>query len=343
MVYGLVRGVFFRLDAEQAHDISKSLMISAKTIIPPMAIQDPRLKQELFGRTFRNPVGLAAGFDKEAELVEVMDRFGVGFAEVGTITPKAQVGNPRPRVFRFPKYESLQNAMGFNNLGQEVAFENLKRFPFNIPVGVNGGKNKITPNENAIDDYASIMSRFSERSDFIVANVSSPNTPNIRDLQTEDFIKELFGRAKELTKRPVLLKIAPDMSPEQAVTISRAAVENGAGGIIATNTTTDYSLLPGAKDFGGISGRVLGEKSFRIFEAIAKELHDQTTLIAVGGIDSGAEAYRRIRSGASLVELYTALVYKGPMVFRAINKELLALLERDGLKNISEAVGSRWS
>jgi dihydroorotate dehydrogenase len=172
-----------------------------------------------------------------------------------------------------------------------------------------------------------------------VVNLSSPNTPGLRDLQNEGFLRALFGQAKGITAKPILVKIAPDLDPGQAVALSETAVESGAAGVIATNTTIDYGLLPGAKDFGGLSGQVLTEKSFRIFEAVAKALFGRAVLISVGGIDSGAEAYRRLRAGASLVQVYTALVYEGPGLPRRINEELLGLMARDGVKGIAEVIG----
>ena len=317
--------------------------------LPPLAaalrrrnlVDAAPLRQTLFGRDFPNPVGLAAGFDKDAVAVRAMPSLGFGFVEVGTVTPKPQAGNPKPRLFRFPEAESLQNAMGFNNAGLEEARRRLARVhPFSVPVGVNVGKNKATPPEAALDDYEALIRAFADLCDYLVVNVSSPNTPGLRDLQNEDFLRAVLGRALAVTSRPVLVKIAPDLDPGDAVTLARVALDAGAAGIVATNTTSDYSLLPGARDFGGISGKALREKSFRIFQAVARALFGKTVLISVGGIDSGAEAYRRIRAGASLVQIYTALIYHGPSLPRRINEELLALMERDGVKGIGEAIGA---
>lgn len=299
------------------------------------------LRQTLFGREFPNPVGLAAGFDKDAVAVRAIPALGFGFVEAGTVTPLPQPGNPRPRLFRHSAEQSLQNALGFNNGGMEAMRRRLARLhPFTLPLGVNVGKNKATPPERALADYETLIRGLHDVCDYLVVNLSSPNTPGLRELQNEAFLRSLLGLAGGITAKPVLVKIAPDLTADQAVALSETAVEAGAAGIIATNTTVDYSLLPGAKGFGGLSGRVLREKSFRIFEAVAKALFGRTVLISVGGIDSGAEAYRRLRAGASLVQVYTALIYEGPSLPRRMNEELLALMERDGVTGIGEVVGA---
>jgi dihydroorotate dehydrogenase len=213
-------------------------------------------------------------------------------------------------------------------------------YPAPFPLGVNVGKNKTTPPEKALDDYETLIRGLHDLCDYLVVNLSSPNTPGLRDLQNEGFLRALFGLAKGITAKPILVKIAPDLDPGQAVALSETAVEAGAAGVIATNTTTEYALLPGAKDFGGLSGEVLKEKSFRIFEAVAKALFGRAVLISVGGIGSGAEAWRRLRAGASLVQVYTALVYEGPGLPRRINEELLGLMARDGAKGIAEVLGA---
>jgi dihydroorotate dehydrogenase len=299
------------------------------------------LRQTLFGRDFANPVGLAAGFDKDAAVVPAMPALGFGFAEAGTVTPLPQPGNPRPRLFRHSAERSLQNALGFNNGGLEAMRRRLARvYPAALPLGVNLGKNKATPPERTLQDYETLIRGLHDLCDYLVVNLSSPNTPGLRDLQNESFVRELLGLAAGITTTPVLVKIAPDLAPGQAAALAETAVAAGAAGLIATNTTTDYSLLPGAGNFGGISGRALREKSFVVFEEVARAVFGKTVLISAGGIDSGAEAYRRLRAGASLVQIYTALVYEGPSLPRRINEELLALMARDGVKGIGEVIGA---
>jgi len=346
--YSSVKPYLFKLQPETAHHLVEYLLRGANILpsaynpwVQNHFIQHASLSQELFGRKFLNPVGLGAGFDKNATMIRGIQALGFGFTEIGTVTPQPQTGNPKPRMFRHIAQESVQNAMGFNNDGMYKAQHRLQeRFPFSTPIGVNIGKNKTTDEKDAISDYTVLISAFKDLCDYLVINISSPNTPGLRDLQNEAFINELFTEAKKLTDKPILLKIAPDMEPEQAVELSKMAVEAGAAGIIATNTTVDYSLVDEPKDIGGISGAVLKEKSFKIFEAVAKELYGKAVLISVGGIDSAQEAYKRIKAGASLVQVYSALVFHGPTLIRDINLGLIELLEADGYKNITEAIGA---
>jgi dihydroorotate dehydrogenase len=348
MFYSIAKRVLFMFEPETAHKIAgmglkfaSRCPLTFKYMVKRNFIDSPFLKQELFCTTFHNPVGLAAGFDKDGEYIRAMAALGFGFSEIGTVTPKPQDGNPKPRLFRLIEDESLQNAMGFNNKGMENMLNNLKKEQFfNYPLGINIGKNKITSEEDAIKDYQTLFETFKNYGSYLVVNISSPNTPGLRDLQNENFIKEVFEVGTKITNKPILLKIAPDMSEQDAIDISQVAIKYGAKGIIATNTTIDYSLTPRAKDFGGISGKLLKEKSFKIFEALSKELYGKTTLISVGGIDNANEAYRRIKAGASLVQIYSALIYKGPSLIRDINLELIELLKRDGFKNITEAIGA---
>ncbi|HHH72999.1 MAG TPA: dihydroorotate dehydrogenase (quinone), partial [Sulfuricurvum sp.] len=261
--------------------------------------------------------------------------------EIGTMTPQPQPGNPKPRMFRHVEEETLQNAMGFNNDGMYKVQQRLKtRYPFTTPIGVNIGKNKTTDERDAIRDYTQLIRGLHMLGDYLVINISSPNTPGLRDLQNEAFISNLFAEAKAITDKPILLKIAPDMTAQQAVDLTSLAVEKGADGIIATNTTVDYSLVAHPESVGGLSGKVLKTKSFEIFDAVAKALYGKTVLVSVGGIDSAEEAYRRIRAGASLVQVYSALVFKGPELIGDINRELVALLQRDGFAKIAQAIGA---
>lgn len=303
----------------------------------------PMLTQTFFGKTFQNPVGLGAGFDKNAEYITAMPTMGFGFTEVGTITPKAQEGNPKPRLFRLIKENSIQNAMGFNNKGSEYMRKRLdKLYFFDYPLGINIGKNKLTSQEDALSDYEKLFRMFQNYGDYIVINISSPNTPGLRDLQNEAFITAIFEMAKSITAQPILLKIAPDMQAEDAIVLCQSAIDAGASGIIATNTTIDYTLSEDAKDFGGISGALLTQKSYTLFRAIGEKFYDKTLLISVGGIDSAQEAYRRIKAGASLIQIYSMLVYKGPALIKEINEGLITLLEQDGYTHISQAIGADW-
>lgn len=346
--YPALRPLLFRLDPETSHRLGL-LALRAAAALPPLArrlearcrISAEALAQTLFGRRFPNPVGLAAGFDKDAAAVHALPMLGFGFVEVGTVTPLPQPGNPRPRVFRFPAARSLQNALGFNNAGMAAMRRRLAAArPFPLPVGVNLGKGRATPAEEAMADYEALLGALGDLADYLVVNLSSPNTPGLRDLQNEPFLRALLALAARLTGRPVLVKLAPDLEPGEAASLAAAAVDAGAAGIVATNTTTDYSLLPGSQPFGGLSGQVLRDQSRRVLAAVARRVFGRAVLISAGGIDSGQEAYRRIRAGASLVQVYTALVYEGPSLARRINLELLELMARDGFESIWEAVGA---
>ncbi|MDT8337604.1 MAG: quinone-dependent dihydroorotate dehydrogenase [Sulfurimonas sp.] len=346
--YQTIKPWLFKLQPESAHHLAEFALrlpnicqIPFNPFLESHFVTNEILKQELFGRTFLNPVGLGAGFDKNATMIRGMQILGFGFTEIGTVTPKPQEGNPKPRMFRHIEEQSIQNAMGFNNDGLLRVQKRLKqRFPFTTPIGINIGKNKITSEAEAINDYTTLIKALHELGDYLVINISSPNTPGLRDLQNEEFITRLFQEAKAITTKPILLKIAPDMSKEDAVALTTLAVEKGADGIIATNTTVDYSLVKEPKEIGGLSGAVLCEKSFEIFEAVAKELYGKTTLISVGGIDSAKEAYRRIKAGASLVQIYSGLIFGGPDMIKEINLELTELIRADGYTNITQAIGA---
>lgn len=350
--YQTLKKILFNFDPETAHAIA-SLGLRTVAHCPTLMrmikdhyfVDDTMLHQAFFGRTFRNPVGLGAGFDKNGQYITAMPTLGFGFTEIGTVTPKPQPGNPKPRLFRLKDDDSLQNAMGFNNKGSHYMIQRLKKLYFlDYPVGINIGKNKVTPEDEALNDYETLFRAFKDYGDYIVINISSPNTPGLRDLQNENFIKAIFDMAKEITSQPVFLKIAPDMEAEDAITLCKVAVDAGAAGIIATNTTIDYSVTdsPLKRTFGGISGALLTEKSYQLFRALGKELYGKTMLISVGGIDSAEEAYRRIKAGASLVQVYSMLVYRGPELIKEINEGLIKLLKQDGYSHISEAIGADW-
>ncbi|NWF66143.1 MAG: quinone-dependent dihydroorotate dehydrogenase [Campylobacterales bacterium] len=347
MNYEFIKKFLFKLDPENAHNLIEKLMSLTNSypavlnsFIEENFIADSMLRQNIFGSTFYNPVGLAAGYDKNAKMNRSLLALGFGYLEFGTITPLPQSGNDKPRLFRYPEYESIQNSFGFNNEGGAEVAKRVKEFyPLSIPIGINIGKNKITSQENAINDYEKLVEMFNNINNYLVINVSSPNTPNLRDLQNEEFIKELFIKLTSITKNPILLKIAPDMSVDNALSLCNVAINHGAKGIIATNTTIDYSLIPNAKNFGGLSGKVLQQKSREFFKELSKELFSKTTLISVGGIDSAEEAYTRVLLGATLIQVYSALIFKGPSLVKDINLGIIEKLKRDGFNHISEAVG----
>ncbi len=349
--YQTIKKILFNFDPETAHSIAglglKTLAYTPtflKLLKNHYFVTNSILEQTILGIKFANPVGLGAGFDKNGEYITAMPTLGFGYTEIGTVTPKPQDGNPKPRLFRLKKDRSLQNAMGFNNLGKDYMLERLNNlYFFDYPIGINIGKNKTTPEDKAIDDYKILLETFKNYGDYIVINISSPNTPGLRDLQNEKFIKELFDMAKNITTQPIFLKIAPDMDAKDAVNLCKTAVDAGASGIIATNTTIDYSLTPDAKNFGGISGALLKEKSFKLFQAIAKELYGKTILISVGGIEDADDAYRRIKAGASLIQVFSMLIYNGPKMIKDINEGLTELIKADGYNNISEAIGADYS
>ncbi len=343
---GRLHRLLLRLDAERAHGLALAGLRAAAGV-PILRARlarryrfvDRRLEQRLLGARFPNPIGLAAGFDKDALAISGFESLGFGFVEVGTVTPLPQAGNPRPRLFRHPRQASLQNAMGFNNRGLRALAKRLEGRPGGNPLGVNIGRNKETAPDQVAADYRRVAARLSGRCDYLVVNVSSPNTPGLRDLQERGRLGKLLAAVRESTETPFLVKLSPDLDLALAVSLAAAAVQEGAAGVVLTNTTVDYSLLPGAVAPGGLSGRVLRERSFEMLRAVARELFGRCLLISVGGVETAEDAYRRLRHGASLVQLYTALVYRGPRLVRTLNQGLVRLLERDGASSIAEVTG----
>jgi dihydroorotate dehydrogenase len=297
-------------------------------------VNDKRLERKLFGLTFPNPVGLAAGFDKDAKLFDELGYFGFGFIEIGTLTPKAQPGNDKPRMFRLPQDEALINRMGFNNGGAEAAALRLKHRKTAILIGGNIGKNKITPNEEAVHDYEKCFHALVDHVDYFVVNVSSPNTPNLRALQDKEPLTKLLNtvkaiNSKEKQPKPILLKIAPDLTNEQLDDIISIMKETKIDGLIATNTTIDRSNLLTAKTTveamgaGGLSGKPLTKRSTEVIQYLSDRSHKSFPIIAVGGIHTGGDAIEKLKAGASLVQIYTGFIYEGPGIVKRINKELL--------------------
>lgn len=347
MNYDTLKKIFFRFDPETAHKIAEfglRALYATPGGLEALAkfgvYKDEILTQNIWNLSFDNPVGIAGGFDKNATMIAPLAALGFGHIDFGTFTPRPQSGNEKPRLFRLVSEQSIQNAMGFNNEGADVIAHRVRKiYPFKIPIAANIGKNKATSNEDALSDYEALGRKFNGLCDFFIINVSSPNTPNLRALQKNSFISELIGAMKKITNRPLVLKLAPDMSADQAIALCECAVQSGASGIIINNTSVDYSLSPNARDFGGLSGRLITEKSRELFAQVARELFGRTILISCGGIDSAQEAYERIKSGASLVQIFTAFIFKGPFVAKSINEGLAELLRADGFNNISEAVG----
>ena len=347
MNYDTLKKIFFLFDPETAHKIAEfglRALYATPGGLEALAkfgvYKDEILTQNIWNLSFDNPVGIAGGFDKNATMIAPLAALGFGHIDFGTFTPRPQSGNEKPRLFRLVSEQSIQNAMGFNNEGADIIEHRVRKiYPFVIPIAANIGKNKATPNEDALSDYEALGHKFNGLCDFFIINVSSPNTPNLRALQENSFISELIGAMKKITNRPLVLKLAPDMSADQAIALCECAVQSGASGIIINNTSVDYSLSPNARDFGGLSGRLITEKSRELFAQVARELFGRTILISCGGIDSAQEAYERIKSGASLVQIFTAFIFKGPFVAKSINEGLAELLRADGFNNISEAVG----
>lgn len=345
--YDSLKKYIFKTDPECAHKVVECAL-RGLAHCPPLLNRvaeeflhyDTVLEQTFFDRTFHSPIGLAAGFDKDAVMVRGLSALGFGFLEVGTLTPKPQKGNPKPRLFRHVKTKSLQNAMGFNNGGIQKAKERLKKlYPYAVPLGLNVGKNKTTSEEDALEDYLFCIKEAGDFCDYIVINISSPNTPNLRALFNEGFISALFTEAKKITDKPILLKLSPDMGIDMALEICASAYKNGSDGFICTNTTTEYALQEDAKDFGGLSGQVLKQKSFLQFKAVAQEYFGKTLLIACGGIQNAEDIYTRIKYGADLVQIYTALIYEGPYLMKRANAALAEMLKSDGYGSIKEAKG----
>lgn len=348
MNYKDIKKILFKLDPENAHKIAEYAMRMGVCIpfvqdilVNKFCLVNTRLSQNLLGINFLNPIGIAGGFDKNATMIKPLSALGFGFLEFGTLTPKKQDGNEKPRLFRLIEEQSIQNAMGFNNEGAQIIKNRVaKLYPYSIALFANIGKNKITQNDAAIGDYEFLVKEFSQLCDGFVINISSPNTPNLRDLQGKSFIDELFKTIKPLTKKPIMLKIAPDMSDKTAIELCTNAIMSGADGLIINNTSTDYSLTPNSRSFGGLSGQVIKQKSKSLFKAVANELFGKTILVSCGGINNANEAYERIKMGANLVQIYTSFIFEGPGICKNINSDLLELLDRDGFSNIKEAVGA---
>lgn len=337
----LIRPLLFLFDPETIHHFAQFLVKllfkvpGARWVSKQIwQVNDPKLKKKVFGLTFPNPIGLAAGFDKDAKMVDELAGMGFGFVEIGTLTPKPQPGNPRPRLFRLPKDKGLINRMGFNNEGAEAAAKRLGKRKSNVIVGGNIGKNKITPNEAAIDDYLACYRSLYPVVDYFVVNVSSPNTPGLRALQEKEPLKELLRSIKlennnMPSPKPILLKIAPDLNNEQLDDIVDIVNEVKIDGIIATNTTIGRNGLiteNGAVEkigMGGLSGKPVKDLATKVIRYIHEKSHGSIPIIAVGGVFTGQDALEKLEAGASLIQVYTGFVYEGPAIIKKINTHLL--------------------
>ena len=337
------------LPPERAHDLAIAALKHG--LGPKLAGGDPdSLSVRAFGRQLANPVGLAAGFDKDAEAIPGLMRLGFGFAEVGTVTPQPQPGNPKPRIFRLPADRAIVNRLGFNSRGLDIAEANLARFRREGGrgvVGINLGMNKTSDDPQS--DYEAGLRRLSRYADYVVINVSSPNTPGLRALQGKDTLARLLAHLQAVRKEVIkdappalLLKIAPDLSDQDRADIAEVALERKLDGLIVANTTVDRpdGLTSRARtQTGGLSGRPLFAPSTQLLAEMTRRTEGRLLMVGVGGVASGAQAYAKIRAGATLVQLYTALIYDGPAAVTRIKRELAALLQRDGIPSIDEARG----
>ncbi|MFD0958593.1 quinone-dependent dihydroorotate dehydrogenase [Paenibacillus chungangensis] len=356
----LLKPYFFKLDPEKAHHLVIDGLATASRVPGALGVMNamygvnanPQLSTELFGIHFPHPVGLAAGLDKNGKATDGFSSIGFGFMEVGTVTPKGQPGNETPRLFRLPPDGALINRMGFNNEGAAAMADSLKRRNIHrIPIAVNIGKNKDTPNDEAHKDYQSCIQSLYDSGDFFVINISSPNTQGLRDLQHGEELRKLLDIVNEEVRqqaakrngapKPVLVKIAPDMSEAELEQTVATIMSSGVSGIIATNTTLsrDGLVHVNKSETGGLSGIPLKERSTEVIRTVYKLTGGKLPIIGSGGIFTAQDAYDKIRAGASLVEVYTALIYKGPGLLRELTSGLSECLRRDGYSHIAEAVG----
>ncbi len=339
-LWTVLRPLAFRLNPEQAHDLTLGLLSRWSAIFTGRLAENdiaraPGFAVETMGLRFPNPVGLAAGLDKNAEAVPAWQRLGFGFIEVGTVTALAQPGNPRPRLFRLPKDQAIINRMGFNNAGAEVMGQRLERLRarglLQVPLGVNLGKSKVTPPEQASDDYRRSFERLGELADYVVVNISSPNTPGLRDLQRVEEVDRIIAAIQVPNQRlsqprPLLVKLAPDLADADAIDCAHAALQAGCAGLILTNTTVRFEGLTGSNEglSGGLSGKPLFTRSTELLSRVRAAVGSTPVLIGVGGIFDPAGAAAKLAAGANLVQIYTGLIYQGP----GLARRLLRGLER---------------
>ena len=325
-MYSLARSLLFRLDPERAHGLGLQAIeaIYRSGVNPLLAVRPKPMPVKAMGLTFENPVGLAAGMDKNGAYIDALAALGFGFIEIGTVTPKAQIGNPRPRMFRLPKQQAVINRLGFNNEGVDALLKNVERARYRGVLGINIGKNASTPNERAADDYLHCLERVYPAASYVVVNISSPNTSGLRDLQQEDALRRLIGTlrerqellsAKHGSRKPLLVKIAPDLFDFEIDAMAEVFERAQIDGVIATNTTVDRSQVSGqqhATEAGGLSGKPLYAHSTYLLRRLRARLPTSIPIIGVGGISSGADAAGKIAAGATVIQFYTGMIYRGP-------------------------------
>lgn len=337
MYKSIIRPILFKFDPEKVHHFTFSTLKNtlkfpgvSSALAKTYLVEDKKLERNVFGLKFKNPVGLAAGFDKDAKLYKELSQLGFGFIEIGTVTPKAQGGNPKQRLFRLKEDQAIINRMGFNNEGVEAAVKRLKKNNHEVLIGGNIGKNKITPNENAVDDYKICFEALFPYVDYFVVNVSSPNTPNLRALQDKEPLTRLLNtlqslNAKKENRKPILLKIAPDLTDDQLLDIIEIVNTTKIAGVIATNTTISREGLESEhkEEMGGLSGKPLTSRSTEVIRFLSKKSNQAFPIIGVGGIHSAQDALEKLQAGASLVQLYTGFIYEGPQLIKEINQAIL--------------------
>ena len=327
-MYALLRPLLFKLDAEQAHHFTLDGLARAYRLGLLQKVAHHTCPTTLMGLSLPNPIGLAAGLDKNGQYIDALAALGFGFIEIGTVTPKAQAGNPKPRLFRVPEHQAVINRMGFNNQGIDAMIQNIEKSRFNGILGINIGKNATTPIENAADDYLLCLEKAYAHAGYITVNISSPNTQNLRALQGGDELSALLSALKNKQAHlaaahghyvPLAVKIAPDLNEQQVADIAHAAIQTEIDGIIATNTTIDKSALghhPLAGEQGGLSGAPVREASNRVLKQLLAELEGRLPVIGVGGILSGADAAAKLHMGAAAVQVYSGLIYRGPALVK---------------------------
>lgn len=329
MLYSLARRLLFTLPTEVSHHLAlEGIGLAGALHLTPCLLPQPRLPVEVMGLRFRNPVGLAAGLDKNGDYIDGLAALGFGFIEIGTVTPRPQPGNPQPRLFRLPQAQAIINRMGFNNKGVDHLVQQVRKAKYDGVLGINIGKNFDTPVENALDDYRICLEKVYELASYVVINISSPNTQGLRSLQYGESLDQLLGGLKESQQKlqartgksvPLVVKIAPDLEAQDVETIAAQLLKNGMDGVIATNTTlgrAGVEHLPHGNEQGGLSGDPVRQKSTQVLRQLAQALQGRLPIIGVGGITAGTHAAEKMQAGAQLVQIYTGFIYRGPSLIR---------------------------